>query len=244
MSELPDFATTLNRVLQTSPFFRYVCTLRSKCSISRLAKKVQNWFNETGGKGKDFDYRFTGKDSRLFLHNFMFLIDVLEQVLTGMGKKVLHIHACLCLRECVSLFSRVTISDKQVSRLEEQCTSFYRGYNLFFNISSTIWTLGYVVPAHTQDMKSKYGLGLGLNSMEGREAKHIAIATYARNNTYQHWWEQIFELPSELQGQAENDLLSYDVNCISEVSPSMREAGNVVCGCCGFPCLFHLWNVM
>ncbi len=31
-------------------------------------------------------------------------------------------------------------------------------------------------------------------------------------------------LPSELQGQAENDLLSYDVNCISEVSPSMREA--------------------
>ncbi len=31
-------------------------------------------------------------------------------------------------------------------------------------------------------------------------------------------------LPSELQGQAENDLLSYDVNCITEVSPSMREA--------------------
>ncbi len=31
-------------------------------------------------------------------------------------------------------------------------------------------------------------------------------------------------LLSELQGQAENDLLSYDVNCISEVSPSMREA--------------------
>ena len=31
-------------------------------------------------------------------------------------------------------------------------------------------------------------------------------------------------LPSELQGQAENDLLSYDVSCISEVSPSMRKA--------------------
>ena len=31
--------------------------------------------------GKDFDYRFTGKDSRIFLHNFMFLVDVLEVVL-------------------------------------------------------------------------------------------------------------------------------------------------------------------
>ena len=28
--------------------------------------------------------------------------------------------------------------------------------------------------------------------MEGREAKHIAIATYARDTTYQHRWEQIF----------------------------------------------------
>ena len=28
--------------------------------------------------------------------------------------------------------------------------------------------------------------------MEGREAKHIAIATYARNTTYQQRWEQIF----------------------------------------------------
>ena len=56
-------------------------------------------------------------------------------------------------------------------------------------------------------------------------------------------------LPSELQGQAENDLLSYDVSCISEVSPSMRKAsylsGNVVCECCGFPRLrFHSCNVM
>ena len=145
MSVLPGSATSFNpRVPQTSPFFRYVFILRSKCSLSILAKKVQKWFNETGGKGKDFDYRFTGKDSRLFLHNFMFLIDVLEQVSTGMGKKVLHIHAylCLCLCECVSLFSRVTISDEEVSRLEERCASFYRGYNLFFNINSTIWTLG------------------------------------------------------------------------------------------------------
>jgi hypothetical protein len=72
-------------------------------------------------EGKRFDYRFTGKDSRVFLRNFM-VIHVLEQISTGMGKKVLHIHAYLnpCLRECVHLFSRVTISDEQSRRLEEQ----------------------------------------------------------------------------------------------------------------------------
>ena len=41
-------------------------------------------------------------------------------------------------------------------------------------------------------MKTKYGLGLGLNSMEGREAKHIAIAKYCTNTAYLYRWEQVF----------------------------------------------------
>ena len=41
-------------------------------------------------------------------------------------------------------------------------------------------------------MKGKYGMGLGLNSMEGREAKHIAISRYSHNTAYLHRWEQIF----------------------------------------------------
>ena len=38
----------------------------------------------------------------------------------------------------------------------------------FFHVNPTVWTIGHIVPAHARDMKSKYGLGLGLNSMEGR----------------------------------------------------------------------------
>ena len=41
-------------------------------------------------------------------------------------------------------------------------------------------------------MKVKYGLGLALNSMEGREVKHIAISKYAANTTYMYSWEQLF----------------------------------------------------
>ncbi|KAK3720963.1 hypothetical protein QZH41_006535 [Actinostola sp. cb2023] len=48
-----------NKVPTTTPFYRYVDVLRSKCNLSRLAKKVIRWFNETKGNGKHFDYRFT-----------------------------------------------------------------------------------------------------------------------------------------------------------------------------------------
>jgi hypothetical protein len=68
--------------------------------------------------------------------------------------------------------------------LKQHCPDFVRGYKLFFSVNPTIWTLGYVVPVHTVEMKGKYGLGLGLNSMEGREAKHIAIPSYCKNTAY------------------------------------------------------------
>jgi hypothetical protein len=41
-------------------------------------------------------------------------------------------------------------------------------------------------------MKTKYGMGLGINSMEGREAKHVFICKYSNNTVYQHRWQQIF----------------------------------------------------
>ena len=41
-------------------------------------------------------------------------------------------------------------------------------------------------------MKGKYGLGLGLNFMEGREAKHVFISKYSQNTMFHSRWEQIF----------------------------------------------------
>ena len=78
---------------------------------------------------RTFNYRFTGKDSRMFLHNFMFLINVLENGVSGKAAELLHVHAylCLCLRNAVSLFSRVNITDEQILELKQHCTNFYRG---------------------------------------------------------------------------------------------------------------------
>ena len=69
-SKLP--VSSFSKVSQHCLFYKFIEILRSKCHLQRLAKKIIRWFNETGGEGKEFDYRFTGKDSRLFLQNFVY----------------------------------------------------------------------------------------------------------------------------------------------------------------------------
>jgi len=41
-------------------------------------------------------------------------------------------------------------------------------------------------------MFDKYGTGLGINTMQGREAKHVQIACFARNSQYKQRWYQVF----------------------------------------------------
>ena len=117
-----ESTTSFSQVPSSSAFSKYIKLLRCKCSLSRLAKQVVKWFNETKAEGKEFDYRFTGKDSRLFLRNFMVLISSVEDsVRKGTREEViLHVLAyiCLCLRDCVSIFTRVTISDEDIARIK------------------------------------------------------------------------------------------------------------------------------
>jgi hypothetical protein len=187
---------SFSQVPSRSPFSKYVKTLRCKCGLTRLAKQVIKWFNETKLEGKEFDYRFTGKDSRLFLRNFMLLIaSVEESIQKGTRQEVIfHVLAyiCLCLRDSVSLFTRVTICDEDITKIKVLCSNYYKAHCIFLNVNPTVWTLGNVVPHHLADMKTKYGMGLGLNFMEGREAKHVFIRKYSNNTVYQHRWQQIF----------------------------------------------------
>ena len=173
---LPNSISSFADIPSACMFAKYVETLRSKCSVTRLAKEVIKWFIETHGNGQDFDYRFMGKDSRLFLHNFMFLVDIIETAVSGRDLIAVHAYITLCLRDCVALFSCLNITEKELAKLKELSISYFCGNSLYFSVTPTVWTLGYVVPLHAEQMVGKYSLGLGLISMEGREAKHISIA--------------------------------------------------------------------
>lgn len=55
-----------------------------------------------------------------------------------------------------------------------------------------MWTIGHVEPVHTRDIFEKYGKGLLINSMKGREAKHQAVSRYAANSTNITRWQSVF----------------------------------------------------
>lgn len=197
ISHLSDTVTQFSHVPPSCPFGKYIKAMRTKCKLSRLANQVVRWFNETKASGREFDYRFTGRDSRFFLHNFMVLVSCLENAVKkdSQEEAILHVlaYVCLSLRESVALFTRVDISDSEVGKIKQYCLAFFKAHSLFLSrVNPTVWTLGHIVPAHLSEMKRVYGFGLGLNSMEGREAKHVFIKKYFANTLHQCRWEQIF----------------------------------------------------
>ena len=59
-------------------------------------------------------------------------------------------------------------------------------------VNPTVWTIGHVLPEHAEQVYSIYKQGLLTVTMEGREAKHIALQRLSVNTTYQQRWQEIF----------------------------------------------------
>lgn len=97
---------------ENSSFFQFV--------QAHLANKVTRCFNETKAEGKEFDYRFTGWDFRMFLNTFMYLIESMESP-TDTVRQTLILHmfafASLQLRNAVLLFCRFTINDEIIKSI-------------------------------------------------------------------------------------------------------------------------------
>ena len=179
-----------------SPFAQVITALQTEVKTRRLANKTKQWFNETHGPGSDWHYRFKGKDSCCFCHNFMRLIKWLSNendskkehqtviVLAYLGVK---------LSDCVSLFNR--FDKDQIGQLSVGCRKYFNVNAILMqsSVNPTVWTLGYVVPAHFSQVFEKYGQGLGMVTIEGHEAKHIFVKKLSENTlTYQNRWLEIF----------------------------------------------------
>ena len=194
-SSISANVTTFNAVPVKSAFFKLVFALKEQAKMGRLVKKIKKWFDDNN-EPKSFRYRFTGLESRLFLKNFMFLIDALKQPHDSARQTFrLHIFAylCLMLRQCVSIFCRVIhVTYQDIADLKKHCLNFFRAQCLFNRVTPTTWTIGHIVPNHALQVFQKYHLGLNVVSMEGREAKHIAVKRYSQNTNYHGRWIQIF----------------------------------------------------
>ncbi|KAJ7371883.1 hypothetical protein OS493_022604 [Desmophyllum pertusum] len=130
--------------------------------------------------------KFTGMESKNFSLNFAFLIqEVLSMSRLSQGS-VLKLHALafvgLKLRDSASIYSRVEESKAQVDDAKTLCQDYFKANVLFLNgVNPTVWTLGYAIPHYTKQLFEELGYGLGLNSMQGRDAKHVKLATYVKN---------------------------------------------------------------
>ena len=190
-------ATAVSDLPDSSPLLTFLKCLKDILKCGRLYKAFLRWFSEKRKKGISFSYRFTGLESKYFCWQFATLIQELLKIPTLSKGHILKLHTLsfigVKLRDAVSIYSRVEISIEQVENLKVLCQQFFNANSLLLtDVTPTVWTVGVAIPYHTSKLYQKLGYGLGLNSMQGREAKHVKLAKYVENTCNARkslrWW--------------------------------------------------------
>jgi hypothetical protein len=196
--QLLKSVTALSELPSSSTIVRFMNCIKDAVKCDRLYKSFCRWFREKRKTNVDFSYRFTGLESKRFCWNFSFAVKELlniESISKTIQIKV-HVLAYVAveLRDATSIFTRVHVNRDHITQLSLKCRNYFNAYKLFLgsSISPTIWTVGYAIPYHCLQVFNQLKYGLGLNSMQGREAKHIKLAKYVENTCNvrksDRWW--------------------------------------------------------
>ena len=191
-TRLPSTMKLLQQMPEGCVLVRFVRALKKKVGAHRLHKKLRKHLSGEDTHNKRFTYRFTGRDSRDLCRGFHHLVTTLEK-----GADDFRVHAIVLaakqLREVTALMSRVHVTPDELATLKASCKVFFNTMALFFgHVTPTTWTIGHAVPVHTQQLFDEFGFGLGLNSMQGREAKHQAVLHYCVNAMPNDRWDTAF----------------------------------------------------
>ena len=143
-------------------------------------KKLAKHLSTEETYDKPFKYHFTGCDSRDICRGFHFLLSVIEK---GVDDYRIHAIAFAAeqLHEVTSIMSQVNINSEAVTALDMHCKKFFQVMSLFFGaVTPTTWTIGHAVPVHTAQIFAKFGLGLGLNTMQAEKLNIKQSSTTAQ----------------------------------------------------------------
>ena len=190
---------TFANVPKDSLLSQFVNFVHDKMSCNFLSKKIKRWFNDNNGAAKkDFGFRFRGKESFHFMQTFPELISMIyrNDAINDLAKyRLVQIHCqSILMRELLSFCVRITsFNAADLEKMKNIGKKLFTLSCLFDNhMSPSLWTLCNVTPIHASICFEKYNMGLGCNTMEGREQKHQAITRYAENTTFQNRWPLIF----------------------------------------------------
>ena len=190
---LPSQLNSISELPHTSPMSKYLVAMECQVKATRLKKQLVKWLMDERTRNKDFTYRFTGKDSKLFLHGFMYLLNAIKgdsNDLKLLAKLLFLAFVALKLRDCAAHFSAYYMNEENLQELSSLAHDYFTALVLFGidRISPTAWSIAHLVPVHSKWAYAKYGTGLGINTMQGREAKHVQISAYAKNSLYKQRW--------------------------------------------------------
>ena len=101
---------------------RFVSSPEQSLKCERLCNNICKWYNEKRKKGHYFSYRFTGKESKCFACDFGHVTETRLQMNPDKNT-ILKLHAlhnaAEKLRDYVSLFSRVRITEAEALQLRK-----------------------------------------------------------------------------------------------------------------------------
>ena len=160
----------LSTLPQETLLKKFILSVKNDVRASQLYKKLKKWLKE--GRKKKFEYCFTGKET----NKFMFLVHSLSRDNDTAPEKLRLLSiafAAMQLPEAVSKFSQVQTDETICKELEVKCQLFFNTCSqLLKTVNPTVWTVGYAIPFHNKMLFKDFGLGLGINTMQGHEAKH------------------------------------------------------------------------
>ena len=127
----------------------------------------------------------------------MYLVQALNfDSQTPFQKMFVHVHTYIGvqLREGTSLFSRMDPLEGYMGNLKQSCVNYFNVIYLFFSsgVTPMVWTIRYAIPYHAVILFQKFAFGMGINTVQGRDAKHSVIAKFAAHSTPALRWKLIF----------------------------------------------------
>ena len=134
VSNIPEKINSLSGLPPSSAISRYLKALESNVKAGHLKKQLGKWILEDRSKDKDFSYRLTGKDSKLVLHGFMFLVDAIKGDSENpelLMKLICIVFMAIKLRDCASRFSMYHITPPVVQELQEMSQDYFTAVSPF-----------------------------------------------------------------------------------------------------------------
>ena len=183
---------------EESIFWKFLTFIRQKIG-KKLFNAIRKWYNENQNKRNETElsFRFTGAESRNYLRHFPEILTMLIENIQNENvlRKIIQSHEqSILLRKLISYSVRIENFDnsdlndmKDIGKRLFHLSSIYNQ-----KLSPSLWAMTLCAPVHAGITLEQYNLGLGCNSMEGREQKLQKILRYQEKTTFHNRWNRIF----------------------------------------------------